>query len=56
MDIMKNTMLKPVCERAGLGCPAQQFTTNPSEAINSVINTELMLGHERIIMYEQTKF
>ena len=36
-EIMKTTMLKPVREEAGLGCPPEQFTTNSSEAVNSVI-------------------
>ena len=43
-DIMKSTMLRPVREEAGLGCPPQQFTTNPSEAVNSVIKNQV--GHK----------
>ena len=34
-NTMKSTMLRPVREEAGLGCPPQQFTTNASEAVNS---------------------
>ena len=40
-DSIKSTMLKPVREQAGLGCPPEQFTTNQSEAINSVIKNQV---------------
>ena len=40
-EIMKTTMLKPVREEAGLGCPPEQFTTNSSEAVNSVIKSHV---------------
>ena len=37
----ESTMLKPVREQAGLGCPPEQFTTNQSEAINGVIKNQV---------------
>lgn len=40
-DSIKSTMLKPVREQAGLGCPPEQFTTNQSEAINGVIKNQV---------------
>ena len=43
-DMMKSTMLQPIHEEPGLSCPPQQFTTNPSEAINSVIKNQV--GHK----------
>ena len=36
MTIMQ-TMMKPVCEEAGLRSPPEQFTTNASETINFII-------------------
>jgi hypothetical protein len=38
-DTMKSTMLQPVCEEAGLGCPPQSFTTKASETVNSVLKS-----------------
>lgn len=31
------SVIAPVCQRAGLGCPPSKFTTNRSERINGVI-------------------
>ena len=35
VETVKSNMLRPVREKAGLGCPPQAFTTNASETINS---------------------
>ena len=40
LDTIKSTMLRPVQE-AGLGCPPQPFTTNPSKAVNVVIKNQV---------------
>lgn len=37
VETMKSTMLQPVREEAGLGCPPQTFTTNASETVNSIL-------------------
>ena len=37
VQIIKSTMLRPIQEQAGLGCPPQKFTTNASETVNSVL-------------------
>ena len=33
-DIMVKSLLHPVCEQAGLGCPPEHFTTNASESVS----------------------
>ena len=50
-DIMKSTMLRPVREEAGLGSPPQQFTTNPSEAVNSVIKNQVGYKSHQLIEF-----
>ena len=40
-EIIKSTMLRPVREEAGLGCPPEPFTTNSSEAVNAVIKNQV---------------
>ena len=39
--IIRQTMLKPVREEAGLGSPPEPFTTNASEAVNSIIKSHV---------------
>ena len=36
MDVIRDTMLLPVREEAGLGSPPDPFYTNSSECINNV--------------------
>ena len=49
--VIKSTMLRPVREEAGLGCPPQPFTTNPSEAVNAVINNQVMYKSHQLIEF-----
>ena len=44
-------MLRPVREEAGLGCPPQQFTTNASEAVNSVIKNQVGYKSHQLIQF-----
>ena len=37
----EETMLKPIREDAGLGCPPQVFTTNASETANFILNNKV---------------
>lgn len=39
--VIKTTMIKNVREKAFLGVPAETFTTNASETINSVIKSHV---------------
>ena len=39
--IMKETMLKPVRQEAGLGNPPEQFSTNASESVNAVLKAKV---------------
>lgn len=39
--IIKQTMLRSVREKAGLGIHPEHFTTNPSESINAVLKTKV---------------
>ena len=50
-DIMKHTMLRPVREEAGLGSPPQTFTTNASEAVNSVIKNQVGYKSHQLIQF-----
>lgn len=50
-DIIKSTMLRPVQEEAGLGCPPQPFTTNQSEAVNAVIKNQVSYKSHQLIQF-----
>ena len=50
-DIIKSTMLRPVREEAGLGCPPQPFTTKPSEAVNAVIKNQVSYKSHQLIQF-----
>ena len=39
--VIKETMLRPVREDAGLGCPPQPFTTNASETTNFILKNKV---------------
>ena len=41
MTTLMQTMMKPVCEEAGLGSPPEPFTTNASETVNSIIKSHV---------------
>ena len=51
-DVIKSTMSTPVREKAGLGCPPQPFTTNPSEAINAVIKNQVNYKCHQLIQFK----
>lgn len=40
-DIIKETMLEPVRQAAGLGNPPDQFSTNASESVNAVLKAKV---------------
>ena len=46
-------MLRPVREEAGLGCPPQPFTTNPSEAVNAVIKSQVNYKSNQLMQFIQ---
>ena len=52
-DVIKSTMLRPVREEAGLGCPPQPFTTNPSEAVNAVIKNQVNYKSSHLTQFIQ---
>jgi hypothetical protein len=39
--IIRDSMLKPIREECGLGCPPEPFTTNASESINAMLKRKL---------------
>ena len=51
LDTIKLTMLRPVREEAGLGCPPQLFTSNPSEAVNAIIKNEVKYKSHQLIQF-----
>ena len=51
LDMIKSTMLRPVREEAGLGCPPQPFTTNPSEAVNAVNKNQVNYKSHQLIQF-----
>ena len=50
-DMIKSTMLRPVREEAGLGCPPQPFTTDLSEAVNAVIKNQVSYKSHQLIQF-----
>ena len=40
-DTIQNSLLRPVREQAGLGCPPEQFTTNASESVNALLKNKV---------------
>ena len=40
-EVIRNTMLLPVREEAGLGSPPEPFYTNSSECINNVLKVKV---------------
>lgn len=40
-DMIVNSLLRPVREQAGLGCPPEQFTTNASESVNALLKNKV---------------
>jgi hypothetical protein len=64
VDVIKNSMLRPIREDCGLGNPPNIFTTNPSESMNALLKrkvdfkrSELPLFIEKIkeVVTEQQK-
>ena len=41
VDVLRNTMLRPVREECGLGCPPAIFTTNASKSLNAVLKSKV---------------
>ena len=41
VEVIRDTMLRPVREECGLGNPPEIFTTNPSESMNAVLKRKL---------------
>ena len=39
--VIRDSMLKPIREECGLGCPPEPFTTNTSESINAMLKRKL---------------
>ena len=39
--LLKDTMIRPVCEAAGLGSPPDQFSTNASKAVNKILKIKV---------------
>ena len=39
--VIHDTMLKPIQEECGLGCPPDQFTTNANESLNAMIKSKM---------------
>lgn len=39
--VIRDSMLKPIREECGLGCPPEPFTTNASESINAMLKRKL---------------
>ena len=39
--VIRDSMLKPIREECGLGCPPEPFTTNVSESINAMLKRKL---------------
>lgn len=50
-EVIKSTMLRPLGEEAGLGCPPRPFTTNPSEAVNAVIKNQVSYKSNILIQF-----
>ncbi len=50
VEIMKSTMLRPVREQAGLGCPPQAFTTNASETVNSMLKCHVNYKSSQLLV------
>ena len=46
--IVEETMLKPIREDAGLGCPPESFTTNASETANFIIKNKVDYKHNQL--------
>ena len=40
-SIIRETMLRPIREECGLGCPPDAFTTNASESVNSILKRKV---------------
>ena len=40
-DVITNSLLRPVREQAGLGCPPVPFTTNASESVNVLLKNKV---------------
>ena len=41
VHVICDSMLKPIREECGLGCPPEPFTTNASESINAMLKRKL---------------
>ena len=39
--VIQTSLLRPVREQAGLGCPPEQFTTNASESVNALLKNKV---------------
>ena len=44
-DVIIKSLLRPVREQAGLGCPPEHFTTNASESVNALLKNKV--DHKR---------
>lgn len=52
-EAVRTTMLRSVREEAGLGSPPDQFTTNSSEAVNSVIKKHVDFKSHQLVDFVQ---
>ena len=51
--IFKDTMLKPVREKAGLGSPPLQFSTNTSECVNAILKQKVECKRNELPVFIQ---
>ena len=49
--VIEETMLKPVREDAGLGCPPQSFTTNASETANFILKNKVDYKQNQLLEF-----
>ena len=51
--IIKDTMLKPIREKAGFGSPPLQFSTNASECVNEILKQKVDYKHSKLPVFIQ---
>ena len=49
--IIKDTMLKPIREKAGLGSPPLQFSTNASECVNAILKQKVEYKRSKLPVF-----
>ena len=50
-NIIKETVLKPVREMAGLGSSPEQFSTNTSESIHAMLKAKVDYKHSELPVF-----